>query len=432
VAQCVAREETHAAWGIVSASEVIENLIILHPSKGLLSAEATRVALEQHDASRDPQLLREAEWLSGRAVTLAPDHPGVWWTRAVYLDTAGDSLAAMQAMDRVERLPGASAQLSLASAELCERGGRHVEALAACDRAIESVEADRHLTSGERRLAWLTRSRLQSRLGNAAAARADRNRAYGLDTPSHDPHTPANLIDLRDFYTASLDADWRASRFSRHNLSGLARGRQVLGGVEYEVQGLVQLSSTLLETRQLHYPQKVQGIQVQQRCRRLHFLHAADSATGYGDTVAIYTVRWADGREEKVPMRYGIEAMPWDWEPSAANPSAAVAWSGVSPAGLPLWLFRTTPGPTDRGGLQGGVGARSELSIVKRPVGRAREVVAAAEMSADIAVPPRGIVPLPGTERRRPHVAARAASELRAVGLSVASNGRPASTRWAR
>jgi len=315
---------------------------VLHPANGRLSAQASRAVLGQYADSRDPRLLQEADWLSSRAVALAPDHSGVWWTRAFCLDVAGDLSAAMQALDRAEGLPGASAQLPLASAQLLERGGRHVEALAACDRAIEGVGADRDLTSGERRLALLTRSRLQARLGNAVAARADRNLAYGLDTPSRDPHTPANLIDLRDFYTASLDADWRASRFSRHKLSGLARGRQVLGGVEYDVRGLVQLSSTLLEMRRLHYPQKVQGIQVQQRCGRLHFLHAADSVTGYGDTVAIYTVRWANGREEKIPMRYGIEAMPWDWEPNAANPSAAVAWSGVSPAGLPVWLFRTT------------------------------------------------------------------------------------------
>jgi hypothetical protein len=92
----------------------------------------------------------------------------------------------------------------------------------------------------------------------------------------------------------------------------------------------------------LHLPQAVWGILVQQPCRRLHFLHAADGAVDAGETLAQYTVRWADGREERIPIRCHVEVRPWDWEPLSAGPAAAVAWSGSSPAGLPVWLFRTT------------------------------------------------------------------------------------------
>jgi hypothetical protein len=115
-----------------------------------------------------------------------------------------------------------------------------------------------------------------------------------------------------------------------------------LAGAPFDVRGLVQLSSDQLETRALHYPRWIPAIPIWQACRRLHFFQAADGVAGTDVTVAFYVVHWADGRVERIPIRYGIEALPWDWEPDPANPAAAVAWSGLSPAGLPVWLFRTT------------------------------------------------------------------------------------------
>jgi WD40 repeat protein len=342
IPQCVAREGSNAVLGVLSGSRLMSDLIALWPGNGPLWAQAARLALDQYDARRDVQRLREADWLTSRAVALAPADAGVWWARAVYSEKAGDLPAALQAMERAERLPGATAQVSLARASLLERNGREAEAVSVLNRVLDSSEVDRRLALTERRLALLTRSRLYARLENAAAARADRARAYGVNGPVRDPRTPASLIDLTGFYTAGLEGDWRDSRFAGHNLSRLPRGRQVFDGVEYDVRGLIQLSTPTLDLRGLHLPQAVRGIPVQLTCRRLHFLHAADGAVDAGETLATYTVHWADGREERIPIRYVVEARPWDWEPLSAHPAAAVAWSSSSPAGLPVWLFRTT------------------------------------------------------------------------------------------
>jgi hypothetical protein len=293
VEQVRVREEAEANRGWVSGARVVEQLLALEPTNGWLTAQAARVGLEEYVRRQDSRVLQETGWLSRRAVELAPGHAAVWWT---YANQA----------------------------------------------AIEGLEGNAKLERDELRLAWLACARIHAQTGNREAARIAHRQAYELDIPPRDPQGPARLIDLSDYYTAGLDADWQGSRYARHALSGLPRGRQTFAGVEYDVRGLVQLSSELLELRRLHFPRTVVGIPVGQRCARLHFLHAADAAAGEGETVARYTIYLDNGTNETIAIRYAEEAWPWDWEPLCDRAQAAAVWRGSSPAGSPVWLYRTT------------------------------------------------------------------------------------------
>ncbi len=340
--ELVTREETNALWGFVAGANVIEQLLALHPDEGWLWAQAARHPMAHFERLHDAQRLREAEWLEGRALALAPDHPAVWWTQASIRFNAGDQAGTLQAIERAEGLPGASTRLSLARAQWLEHYGQSESSLAAYSRAIEGREASPKLGAEELRLAWLACSGLHAQLGNARAARTAHNRAYDLNLQPRDPTAPSRLIDLTDFFTANLDDDWRADGFRRHTLAALPRGRQVFAGVEYDVRGLIQLSSTLLDRRFLWYPPDVVGIPVRQLCRQIHFLHAADCAAPAGVPLAAYTIRWVDGQEDTIAIHYGQEASSWDGNPVVDHPRGTVAWRGTNPAGEPVCLFRTS------------------------------------------------------------------------------------------
>ncbi len=347
VPQLLAAEETKAHCGEVSTASLIEPLLALQPTNGWLCAQAARLALEEYVSRSDPRRLREAEWLTDRALRLEPNHPAIWWTRARHLGYAGDQPGTGEAIESAASLPNASALIFLSKANWLNEQWQKKKCppevvLAAYRRAIEGPQSGAKLNAPLLRTAWLNCAWFEADTGNREAARAARFQAYSLNLPPRAPDTPARLIDLTDFYTACPEADWRASRFPGHDLFALPRGRQVFEGIEYDVRGLVQLSSVLLRSKGLQFPEASRDIPVQQRCQRIHFLHAADNTAAPGATVASYAVHWTDGREEQMPIRYSKEAWPWDWDPGSGNPHAAVAWHGTSPAGQPVWLYRTT------------------------------------------------------------------------------------------
>jgi tetratricopeptide (TPR) repeat protein len=342
LAALLVREETNAQWGRVSGADLVQHLLGLHSESGWLHAQLARLRLKQYGQQNDPGLLREVEWLTRRAGALSADHLSVWWIRADFLETSGDPTGAIEAFARASRLPDSSAGLTLAKAQCLERQGLLEPALTAYATVLRDARDRSGLGPGELRLAWLACSQLHSQLGNAEEARRARDRAYGLEIPPRDPLAPVRLIDLTGFYTGDLNRDCRASRFPGHDLSALGRGRQTLAGVEFDLRGVVQLSSVFLDARRLCFPRGIRGIPVAQRCRRLHFLHATDTAATAGDLVATYAVNYADGQPRTIPIRYGVEAFPWDWECTPTNPGTVVAWRGSNSARERVNLYCTT------------------------------------------------------------------------------------------
>jgi eukaryotic-like serine/threonine-protein kinase len=347
MAEALAAEEVKADSGDVPSGCLVEPLLALHPTSGWLQAHAARSVLEQFALRGDPRLLREARWLADFAVALQAEHAAVWWVLASCLHYAADEVGTLEAIARAGRWPHATRRLALAHAQWLEAQWREnkcgpEEVLEAYRRSVIEGGKGDVLNATDRCLAWLGCYRLQVALGNRAAARVARQCAYDLSLPLRSANASARMVDLSDHYTARLDADWRHSRFPGHGLGRVPRGVSCLAGVEFDIQGLVQLSSRLLAARGLAYPERVAGIRVDQVCRALHFLHAADQVVEPGGTAAIYTVHWDDGQFAEIPIRYGFEGLSWEWNPGDGTPEAAKAWEGRSPAGEECYLFLTT------------------------------------------------------------------------------------------
>jgi len=342
LADLLAREEAMAQWGIPSSAFVTAWLLPLQPAKAWLAAQAGCLSLQRYQLQGELRDLHEAEWLVDRAVALAPDQAVTWYHRAYARYQAGDRPGTYESVTRAEGLPGATTRLSLARGQWLEEAGQIEGALTALVRATESEGDGRRLDPPEWRDAWLRRAGLHSRRGETNAARLARQQAYGFAPTPRDPAAPPSLVDLTGFDTGGFDNDWRASGFPRHNLSALPRGRQVLEGVEYDLRGLVQLASTVLEARELCFPRAVEGIPIGPRCARLHFLHAADCAAETGSPLATYTIRRGDGKEEAIPISYRADVLAWDAPAVPESLESRIAWRGASPTGDPVWVFRTS------------------------------------------------------------------------------------------
>ena len=169
--------------------------------------------------------------------------------------------------------------------------------------------------------------------GNAAAL-SSLTRISNARPPTRDPATPAELIDLSNFYNASLSESWHVG--ADYHLAELPRGIQTLAGTRFDVRGLIQVVGvpSPLEPR-FHYPKSLNGIRVHRKLERLYFLHAVcgDSPSD-GTTVGHYFIHFASGRRETVPIIFGRDARDW-WElpdlPVGVT-DAVIAWKGANPA----------------------------------------------------------------------------------------------------
>lgn len=171
------------------------------------------------------------------------------------------------------------------------------------------------------------------------------------DIPVRDPDSPRELIDLTRYYNASLTENWGGSPGPEANdLSELPQGIQTLGGVKFDLRGLIHVgnnrgSRTAVEGHV--FPRRVPGIAVGLPCQRLHFLHAATwGIDKTGTTIGNYVVHFAGGRSIEIPIVLGKDLDDWWTSPSTAAVGTTLAWTGTNPAtrarGLQVSLFRTT------------------------------------------------------------------------------------------
>jgi serine/threonine protein kinase len=160
-------------------------------------------------------------------------------------------------------------------------------------------------------------------------------------------------LDLLRFFNARLDQNW-VRDFPDNNLAALPTGTQMLGGIPFRIEGLIQLGGLYLAPRG-QFPFSAEGIPVGRRCRRLHFLHGTVWIGPKGMCVAQYRVTYADGQELVIPVEYGRHVRNW-WSspqepPSASNLAggAELAWTGTNASeawrnagSSPLQLFKMT------------------------------------------------------------------------------------------
>ena len=171
--------------------------------------------------------------------------------------------------------------------------------------------------------------------GNAAAL-SSLTRISNARPPARDPATPAELIDLSNFYNASLSESWHGG--ADNYLAELPRGIQTLAGTRFDVRGLIQVFGVPSPTApRFQYPKSVNGIHVHRKLARLQFLHAVEGLSPQdGTTVGHYFIHFANGRRETVPIVFGRDARDWHELPDlpVGVTDAVIAWKGTNPTAV--------------------------------------------------------------------------------------------------
>jgi len=177
--------------------------------------------------------------------------------------------------------------------------------------------------------------------------------ASALLIEKRDPRATPNQLDLTPHYNALLtEKSWIDSTAGADcSFSTLARGLQKLGGVTFDVRGLVQLTSSGMQRYSGDYPTNVTGIQIGLTCRRLHFLTAAYHIfpiPSPGARVGHYLMHYAGGQTLELPLHLDEEiGLHWDYPKLDRRARLAeVAWTGdnewATANGATLQLFKWT------------------------------------------------------------------------------------------
>ena len=134
-----------------------------------------------------------------------------------------------------------------------------------------------------------------------------------------------DMIDLTDYYHASLDDDW--FNHSSHDLHDVPKGVQCLGETYFDVRGLICLGGAhSLEITGLALPEEIRGISVNRKGKEIHFLHACAFSCPRGTRVGEYVINYEDCSTVSVPIVYGVNVIDW-WESDIVS-EARIAWIG--------------------------------------------------------------------------------------------------------
>ncbi len=165
--------------------------------------------------------------------------------------------------------------------------------------------------------------------------------------PSRDPNARKQLLDLSKAYNAMLTESWHGG--TENQLAGLEPGIQNLGGIDFDIRGIVQLAGK--PSWATNFPSEAKGIAVRQKCARIHFLHAASwgKPQEEGKQIGAYVIHYsANNMRLEVPIIYGQSVRDWhEWSGEAPGPKElTVAWKGQNgvskKAHASIRLFRTT------------------------------------------------------------------------------------------
>jgi hypothetical protein len=168
-------------------------------------------------------------------------------------------------------------------------------------------------------------------------------RQFSRFIPPRLAQTPAECVDLTEYYNANLLQTWHPG-MPNNSLDMLPPGLLQLADVVYDVRGLIQISGTDLRNAGGHYPEQINGIKVAQRCRQLHFLHAAGWRAPDGTRLGSYVIHYADQQEQVIPISYAEEVRDWNGsnDTSTEVTHGTLVWSAINNAGLHVRLFKTT------------------------------------------------------------------------------------------
>jgi outer membrane lipoprotein-sorting protein len=161
--------------------------------------------------------------------------------------------------------------------------------------------------------------------------------------PPRYPLTLPGMVDLTEFYNAPLTEPWHPGD-PGNNLAALPGGILVFSGVPFDVRGLIQLSSRSMLAAGGDFPQRVTGIKLGQKCRRLHFLQAAAWRDQPGKRIGSYVLHYAGGQEQILPVIYGDDLRDWHMQSDSTRElrRATTVWMGRNAADFIVRLFVST------------------------------------------------------------------------------------------
>ena len=191
----------------------------------------------------------------------------------------------------------------------------------------------RHNVAVARRTAELARLRANVWPGERSQAEEKIKARQAVDETSG-----AVPIDLTPYVNAKLtDAPLCWPGNNANNLAELPTGVHIYGGVPFNVQGAIYLTGGWLK-KHYHkkYPLKVDGIQVDRRCTKIHLLHGAGYVlyTDYGKTIAQLVFHYADGSERQTNIVAGKNVCDM-WVPLFT--SGIPKFLDMSPGNEPAW-----------------------------------------------------------------------------------------------
>jgi hypothetical protein len=140
-------------------------------------------------------------------------------------------------------------------------------------------------------------------------------------------------LDLKPFVGPSpfetIHADWL-----------LPRGRQVLDGTPFQIDGVILLYANNSAQRTRPGRTNVTDIPVRQRFERLHLLSGSHSSASDGTLIATLRLRYVDGSDAALAIRYGEQVRNWfgPWHKEdrpLKDPNAREVWRAqCSPAAM--------------------------------------------------------------------------------------------------
>jgi hypothetical protein len=173
----------------------------------------------------------------------------------------------------------------------------------------------------------------------------------GNDSPeqaqSAPPRITGRTIDLAPFFNSGLDQSWQGR--PGDNLASLTNGSCNLGGVVFDVRGIVQLKGQ--SAALAAFPSEVKNIPIHRHCRNLYFLHAA-CVTGpveEGEQIGAYNVHLSKTETLlEIPIYFGRSVADWHSDKTQHEDTKLlkVAWRGenafTSQTGTRVRLFLTS------------------------------------------------------------------------------------------
>ena len=165
--------------------------------------------------------------------------------------------------------------------------------------------------------------------------------------PPRAAEAASNMVNLTSQYNGALEDTWQKGGLENNNLAALPKGIQEFGGTKFDVRGLIQLSGLSAQQQlSVKFPKEVKDIKVNNKAKRIHFLHATGWSAPDGTKIGQYVIHFANGEQREIPIVYGQDVRDW-WTQAdeAQNDKLQKVWEGTNSTGEgspKQRLFKTT------------------------------------------------------------------------------------------